>query len=1113
MLHGKKSESILQWYNSLTTKGDVQSLAQFTDGSYFYDIVTSLNFIYPEDAKTETDPTDSADPMDVSNDGINTTSEDVSNVTVEKSAPQVATSDSSEKGENRSTDSQNKYDTVKKFIDIFYNMDSTSIINYSECLNGKELELAKVAVLLLSALVQNLLSTKDEVIYTTTLLDQQVQEDIKECLSLVITDNRLGEGPIKKTEFHRILSRPAGCKGTPRRRHHSRSSGSTEHSEISEGGKNASKRKKERASSVIYEDVQDSPMKILLESPKIQYKAAMLKKESELFNLRSLLHREESRRFDLFVEKSGLIDELEKKREGIEPSHLDDKDLIFSCHSFRQLIQSQKEEIDHLKQDNETLQKKVEDIEMQLAEKIDLENSEKPRMVSTTSMLRELELSNCIKEDKIADLKARVKALEGDVRIYQQMLEEINRTNRRNASRNSPKVPEVMSNIIGVDEKTQALLEKKEQELTLLKKKVVSETEKAKRFEDLFKSAERERLDVKREINMKINLLLSMKSDLLSYKEQLDFFQKNCTCLKDSITNSCNGIEQEVLNNGTSLNSVQSHSEVKSASTGSDELGTLWSNVSSNSILRLGKKSMGFHSDMLFEENDFILVKKLMQNLVISLQKKIVIPDPDVLISLNESISEMKSFRNIILAVNSLIDVIKQANKPNTSVTDRKNRSQELDPQVKSLISEKKTFEKEIESLKRELVDVKKHFKSQLEAKEVELKVTTNQRQKLQLLKDELNTNIDKFRIQADDSNGKYESAKKYIEKLKAEHKNLMEKFRIIGENMKHDKVQRNPCEDCLKLGREISEIQREYTELEQVNRELKATVRNLDGRIQNFEQQVVQLEEEKNKVEFKLRQESAYLSGTLSDRENIMLEYYRKALAESEIKAKALQQLRQTQHSSPKHVVSVNTYIMGGEKKNSAGESSTSFANHSIRSGFFQTADEEDFLNHSSLAEIHTGGIVDDVNAEDRLKELRRRNTLCLPHLQSSYPLEIQNMTPTEKKYYEAQQAPWQPARMTFISEEEREFYKKQEAQFLGIDSEDSRDSFTLKKRKATEDTNSTVASKKIHCSSSVSERFFYGKPTTPIQGKALKSKKRAFRTPSSIRRIISMPRKYANQ
>ncbi|GBN90219.1 hypothetical protein AVEN_164116-1 [Araneus ventricosus] len=42
MLHSKKSQSILQWFNALTTKGDVNSLEQFTDGSYFYEIVASL---------------------------------------------------------------------------------------------------------------------------------------------------------------------------------------------------------------------------------------------------------------------------------------------------------------------------------------------------------------------------------------------------------------------------------------------------------------------------------------------------------------------------------------------------------------------------------------------------------------------------------------------------------------------------------------------------------------------------------------------------------------------------------------------------------------------------------------------------------------------------------------------------------------------------------------------------------------------------------------------------------------------------------------------------------------------------------------------------------------
>ncbi|GBM82619.1 hypothetical protein AVEN_26802-1 [Araneus ventricosus] len=174
--------------------------------------------------------------------------------------------------ESDHTDTHKKYDVIRKFIDDFYHVESSLLIDYGECQKGKELELAKVAVFLLSAMVQNLLSSEDKVVYNTTLLEQEVQANIFECLALVFGEKDMGENQIKKSELHKVLSRAASYKaGTPLRKQPPRSTPDSSTNDLSEGVKNVHKKRKERTV-ILYEDLQDSPLKNLLESPKIQYK-------------------------------------------------------------------------------------------------------------------------------------------------------------------------------------------------------------------------------------------------------------------------------------------------------------------------------------------------------------------------------------------------------------------------------------------------------------------------------------------------------------------------------------------------------------------------------------------------------------------------------------------------------------------------------------------------------------------------------------------------------------------------------------------------------------------------------------------------------------------------
>ncbi|GFS97079.1 uncharacterized protein TNCV_4492561 [Trichonephila clavipes] len=1104
MLHGRKKGSILQWYNTLK-EGGVTSLVEFTDGSLFYDIVTSLNVTYfsKENAKTESAATDSKEPMDVSVKLINTINEET--VETRESVSKSAVSDSQEVGGNGDIDYEKKYNSVKKCInetvetgqsvsqmkkciDDIFQVDSTSLINYLECLKGNELELAKVAIFLLSALVQNLLSTDRESTTPLTQLDSQVQEDIQEFLSFVLTDRSQNDGPIKKSEFHKLLSRSAG---TPHRRQHSRSSGSTDHSESSDGGKKTSKRR-DRASSIVYEDNQDSPVKTLLESPKFQQKVAMYRKESELKKLRNALYMEENKVLDLVAEKNTLNDKLEKKNKEVESLKNDfrkyreeaedsdcfklkeGKKLVEEIECLKKVNHSLKEENNKLKKENESYDNKVEELEMKLAEKKVPDCNDKSHVTLSEELT--------IKDDELAHLKA-------DVKMLEKKLETLEETTSYERNELSSKVPKVLSNITNVKEVTVALLDKKEQEIKSLWTKLWDETEKTKNFEALLKFAEKEKMDQNEEINRNINLISVLESNQAYYQQQLDLLKKKCTYLKNSRTNSNNSKEQEVGDlQLSSTNSKDFLSEAENPTSIAEELGLPQSNLSNDSNLSL-KNPIEFDSSMRVPNSDFVLLQKMIQNLVGLIRKKNSGLDAHALVKLEKELGDTQCIQQIILAVNCIINALKLAR---SNTPDRKSS----DPQAKALTLKKKELEVKNNSLKQELNDVNKC----LQVKEVELQIVKNECEELRSLKKELNEKIDKVSQEAEEIFKKYEGAKKYIEKKEIELRKLMKLYMMLTKSAEPDKL-RSSCDECKKLQQKVRELQSECCDKEQVIQEFKLAKRNLEGRIKNYVQQVKQLQHEKEELQFKHQRDVSYSCGTLSDQQKVMLCYYEKAFAELDEKAKALKKTKEAQNGSTIPSVSTNTYTMSGEK-NSTVESSIAIANQSIHSSFFQVANEDDFLNHSSLADIHNGGDTKDSNADDRLRELRRRNTLCLPHLQSSYPLEIQNMTPSEKKYYEPSQELMNVTCVTNKIELCRPPQKK-------TDSNNSREPFILNKRKMPDDDNVTNASKKIFRPSSASTKTksLISKSATSLKQGTSLLKKGTIRTPSSIRRFINKP------
>ncbi|GFQ69953.1 hypothetical protein TNCT_262271 [Trichonephila clavata] len=513
-----------------------------------------------------------------------------------------------------------------------------------------------------------------------------------------------------------------------------------------------------------------------------------------------------------------------------------------------------------------------------------------------------------IRDDEIAHLKSDVKKLEKKLLSLEGK---------------GCRIPKVLSNITNVNEVTKALLEKKELEIKCLWTKLWDETEKAKHFEALLKFAEKEKDDISDEIDKRKKYISLLESNQVYFIQQ----QENCTCPKKS--KESDSEEDEVGDmqaSSTDSNEFLSRSE----STFAEELGQLQSNVNNDSNLSIRKIPVEFDSPIRVPNTDFVLLRKMIQNLVGLIQRKNYGSDVQSLIKLENELGDAKCIQQIILAVNYIINSLKlsKSNVPNRKSSD---------PRVKALIIEKRGLDTENKSLKQELNDINTF----LEVKEVELQVVKNECKELQSLNKELNEKIDKVHKEAEEIGEKYEDAKKSLEQKGIELRKLMRLYMKLMESAVPDKSKSSSCDECKKLQQKIREMQSECSDKEQVIQELKSAKRNLESRVNNYVHQVKQLQHEKAELEFKNQRDFAFSCGTLSDREKVRLHYYNKAIAALNKEEKALQKKKKAERGSTIHSVSGNTYIMSGER-NSTGESSTSVANRTIHSGTTEVAHSE---------------------------------------------------------------------------------------------------------------------------------------------------------------------------
>ncbi|XP_022247203.1 uncharacterized protein LOC111086877 [Limulus polyphemus] len=109
--------------------------------------------------------------------------------------------------------------SVQTYLHKFYKTNTDMLIHYDKCLHGSELELAKTAVLLLCAAVQQSLCPSTQPLITSlTQLDEGVQKEIRECLEAVLLPSNDINGHLT-ADFVSVLCKQSLQNETTPRKH------------------------------------------------------------------------------------------------------------------------------------------------------------------------------------------------------------------------------------------------------------------------------------------------------------------------------------------------------------------------------------------------------------------------------------------------------------------------------------------------------------------------------------------------------------------------------------------------------------------------------------------------------------------------------------------------------------------------------------------------------------------------------------------------------------------------------------------------------------------------------------------------------------------------------
>lgn len=868
-----------------------------------------------------------------------------------------------------------RFQYIQKFIDERYHLKSEEVIAYDKCLKSCELELAKMALFVLSEIVILLTRQENSTLQTLFLLDASIQEELEECFKLFISEREM----IKKSDIERILSKNAKNTVsfiTPRR---SCASKYRQQDSVS-------------SSTPVKEEIfSNSPLKSFFESP-IFKKEDILTKDREINHLKKIMD-EEDLEFNKVLNKNKELQKIVEERD--------------------KSIQDLREELRELKLEMKTAAKSECASELCKQEKEGLRNAsneDKKKIedyVCRVSWMEELQMDMCKRINEFE--KSRVKDEKPPPEHYMKVvLEEKNSEIKKlqkaltDANENLKERDILISKLMEKERRSEI---KSENSMLELKNKFessnVKETEEnAGHFIEEDNRMLRAKLNEAQVENKELTKRIEYLTDRYENYDN----KKSPNVMMPELIDTSKTLETEKLRSSENLSeNVKEHLDMQNESfslnnsskeyapeqsfapvplkvdpcTESVDEAILWKTYDS----QLENEKMNVVKCMdpeLNRENvnrrDCIVIDD-----ILNLPENIYILEDlnlNSLINSLKSISTNGSFKKVLRVIHNLQSELKLKKTSAANYSKRLNLQELLNiiaecitaayVQNKSSFSVVNCFETEKEIMH---IDQPKFQTSEM---------------------------IEKYEVQLKQNQEDIESLKKINSDLIAENKTIVWKIKakkrdwylLLGE---YEELQKR-CD----------EKNKKYSSYKQLYEKKKEVLHKKDEDINMLQNKVVELNfnvKEYRKIIKILKEEKENLNETV---QKLSLELTKSALKEvktnsfeKEVPAVSIKINCITENKSAKVLDPVVSESYCSTFQDIGNESmlSSALCNKTLAPFQFVSHNEEDFLNHSSLADIKKD------YEDDRFEELKRRNSQLPLHLQSSYPIEA-NFPSSENLY-----------------------------------------------------------------------------------------------------------------